>query len=78
MLNRMKNCLNSALMAHLEQDHLTPAQVGRIAAAAHVKSVVLTHLVPGADRETATSQYTDGVQQLFSGPVVAASDLDRF
>ena len=69
---------NSALMAHLEQDHLTPAQVGRIAAAAHVKSVVLTHMVPGADRETATSQYTDGVQQLFSGPVVAASDLDRF
>src|SRR6185437_1592881 len=37
---------NSALMAHLEQDHLTPAQVGRIAADAHVKSVVLTQLVP--------------------------------
>lgn len=69
---------NSPLIAHLEQDHLTPAQVGRIAAAAHVKSVVLTHLVPGADRETTTSQYTDGVKQQFAGPVVAANDLDRF
>jgi ribonuclease BN (tRNA processing enzyme) len=69
---------NGPLLAHLEQDHLTPTQVGRIAAAAHVKSVVLTHLVPGADRESTTSQYTNGVKEHFPGPVVAANDLDRF
>jgi ribonuclease BN (tRNA processing enzyme) len=65
-------------MAHLQQDHLTPAQVGHLAAAAHVKSVVLTHIVPGADDETTTSQYTDGVKEQFAGPVTAAADLDRF
>jgi ribonuclease BN (tRNA processing enzyme) len=69
---------NNPLMAHLEQDHLTPAQVGRLATAAHVKSVVLTHIVPGADAETTTSQYTNGVKEQFAGPVTAASDLDRF
>jgi ribonuclease BN (tRNA processing enzyme) len=69
---------NGPLMAHLEQDHLTPVQVGRLAAAAHVKSVVLTHIVPGADGETTTSQYTDPVKEQFRGPVTAAKDLDRF
>jgi len=69
---------NGPLMAHLQQDHLTPAQVGHLAAAVHVKSVVLTHIVPGADNETTTSQYTDGVKQQFAGPLTAAADLDRF
>jgi len=52
--------------------------VGHLAAAVHVKSVVLTHIVPGADNETTTSQYTDGVKQQFAGPLTAAADLDRF
>ena len=69
---------NGPLMAHLQQDHLTPAQVSRLAASARVKSVVLTHIVPGADDETTTSQYSDGVKQQFAGPVTAARDLDRF
>jgi len=66
------------LMAHLQQDHLTATQVGRLAASAHVKSVVLTHIVPGADDETTTSQYSDGVKEQFAGPVTTARDLDRF
>jgi ribonuclease BN (tRNA processing enzyme) len=69
---------NNPLMAHLQQDHLTATQIGRLATAAHVKSVVLTHIVPGADAETTTSQYTSGVKEHFAGPVTAASDLDRF
>ena len=56
----------------------TRAQIGRLAAAAGVKSVVLTHLVPGADRETGTSQYANGVKERFKGPVIVANDLDRF
>jgi len=69
---------NGPLMAHLQQDHLTPARVGHLAAAAHVKSVVLTHIVPGADDETTTSQYSDGVKEQFAGSVTTARDLDRF
>jgi ribonuclease BN (tRNA processing enzyme) len=67
-----------ALMAHMQLDHLTPTEVGRIATAAGVKKVVLTHLVPGSDDEVDLTRYSRGVATAFSGPVVVATDLDRF
>lgn len=67
-----------ALLAHMEQDHLTPRQVGEMAKAAGVSKVVLTHLVPGGDDETDSSQYAADVAKVFSGPVIVANDLDRF
>lgn len=63
---------------HLTRHHLTPEEVGRMAAAAGVKSVVLTHLSPGMDDERDTSGYVDGVRLLYHGPVHAASDGERF
>ena len=67
-----------ALAEHLRQDHLTPTEVGKLAAAAGVKQVVLTHLGPGADGETDLSGYTRGLGTYYSGPVRVARDLDRF
>ncbi|WP_293970426.1 hypothetical protein [Sphingomonas sp.] len=49
-----------------------------MAARAGVKEVVLTHIVPGFDDETATTQYSDGVKRVFGGPVIVASDLRKF
>jgi ribonuclease BN (tRNA processing enzyme) len=66
------------MMFHLTRHHLTPADVGRMASAAGVKAVVLTHLSPGMDDERDTSGYVDGVRKLYRGPVRAASDGDRF
>lgn len=66
------------LMAHMEQDHLTPEWVGRIAAEAGVRQVVLTHFVPGLDGETAAGGYVEGIAPAFKGPVKLARDLDRF
>jgi len=80
-LHRMPGLMPAAmdgLLRHMDEDHLTPAEVGRIAGAAGVKKVVLTHLVPGLDSETGTASYLDGLSASFSGPVVVASDLDRF
>jgi ribonuclease BN (tRNA processing enzyme) len=65
-------------MAHMRQDHLTPAAVGELAAAAGVKEVVLTHLVPGEDAETSTDGYVEGIAARFKGPVHVARDGDRF
>ncbi len=65
-------------MAHMRQDHLTPAQVGDIAADAGVKEVVLTHLSPGLDGEKDTSGYTNGIDARYKGPVKVAKDLDRW
>jgi ribonuclease BN (tRNA processing enzyme) len=66
------------LLAHMAQDHLTPDQVGRLAAAAHVGRVVLTHLAPGNDAERGTRGYVTGISAHYRGPVTVANDLDRF
>ncbi|OYY91634.1 MAG: hypothetical protein B7Y45_01200 [Sphingomonas sp. 28-66-16] len=66
------------MIAHMAQDHLTPANVGAIAARAGVKQVVLTHLVPGLDSETDMSGYLEGLTATYHGPVAIAHDLDRF
>ena len=54
-----------------------PEDIGRLAAAAGVKKVVLTHFVPGRDGEP-DSAYVDGVALHYKGPVVAARDLMEF
>lgn len=66
------------MLAHMAQDHLTPDQVGRLAAAAHVGRLVLTHLAPGNDDEADTKGYVAGISAHYRGPVTVANDLDRF
>jgi ribonuclease BN (tRNA processing enzyme) len=51
-------------------DHLVPAQVGELAQAASVRSVVLTHRYPPAIQADVVSQ----VKAVYSGPVFAAID----
>ena len=68
----------AAMLEHLRQDHLTPVEVGKLAAAAGVKEVVLTHLVPGFDGETDLNGYTKGLETSFKGKVHLAKDLDRY
>jgi ribonuclease BN (tRNA processing enzyme) len=67
-----------ALIRHMQEEHLSPREVGRMASLAHVKMVVLTHLVPGADNETDITPYVAGVERSFSGPVIVGRDLDQF
>jgi ribonuclease BN (tRNA processing enzyme) len=66
------------LIEHLHKNHLTPPQVGELAARAGVKEVILHHLVPGYDEETDMSRYTRGIDRHFKGPVRVARDLDRY
>ena len=65
------------LMRHMTENHTVPEDIGKLATAAHVKKVVLTHFVPGGDSDP-DDAYTDGVKKYFSGPVVAAHDLMEF
>lgn len=67
-----------SMLAHMEHDHLTPREIGKLAKAAGVKRVVLTHLVPGNDGERDLSPYTRGIADYFAGPVTVSNDLDRF
>ncbi len=63
---------------HLREHHITPDQVGEIAARAKVHSLVITHLVaPGASAAELMG-YHARIAQHYSGPVMIANDLDIF
>lgn len=59
--------------AHMTKEHLDIGDVGRMAARARVKSVVLYHWDP-SDPVT----YVAGVKKYYSGPVFASADLQRY
>jgi ribonuclease BN (tRNA processing enzyme) len=63
---------------HLEQEHITPEVVGKMAAKAGVKAVVMTHLVATVDPNDDYQRYVDGATKYFSGPITLAKDLMQF
>ncbi|SEB15972.1 MBL fold metallo-hydrolase [Variovorax sp. YR216] len=64
------------LMRHMTAEHTTAEDVGRLAQAAKVRKVVLTHVIPGRDEPD--SVYTDAVKKHYDGPAVVARDLMTF
>lgn len=66
------------LIEHLRLHHLSPEQVGEMARAARVKTVVLTHMVPGPAGQEAIDIFVPRVRSRYAGPVSVASDLERF
>lgn len=64
--------------AHLRPHHLTPQQVGQMAAAAGVKEVVITHFVPSVSSRDDERKYRKIIREYFSGEITFARDLDRF
>lgn len=67
-----------SLIRHFKEDHITPEEVGKMAAQAGVKKVVLTHLLPAVPDQNLQQTFVDGVKKYYSGPVVIASDLMSF
>jgi ribonuclease BN (tRNA processing enzyme) len=65
----------ATLKKHLLDSHTTTEDVGRIAAAAGVKVLVLSHFVPGDDPEVTDDDWTRDVKKNFSGRIVVAKDL---
>ena len=55
--------------------HTTAEQVGRVAAAAGVKTLVLSHFVPAADPDIPDEQWLEPVRRHFSGRVIVGQDL---
>ena len=67
-----------AIIAGMRHNHLVPGEIGRMAAAAGVKQVVLTHFVPSPEQSLDTAAFTRDLQREFRGPVSLAKDLERF
>jgi ribonuclease BN (tRNA processing enzyme) len=55
--------------------HTTTEDVGKIAAAAGVKTLVLSHFVPGDDPEVSDDDWTRDVKKSYSGRIIVAKDL---
>ncbi len=63
------------LRAHMMAAHTTTEEVGRIATAAGVKTLVLSHFVPGGYPNVADSVWYEAVRPHFSGNLVVGRDL---
>jgi ribonuclease BN (tRNA processing enzyme) len=67
----------TGITAQATQGHLSPENVGKMAARAGVKTVVLTHLT-FTPNETEYAAWADEVRKHFSGRVIVADDLMEF
>lgn len=68
----------SGIRYHLTAHHLTPEQVGALAASAGVKRLVVSHFSGGTANSAAFGSYLAAIRTHFAGPVSLANDLDRF
>jgi ribonuclease BN (tRNA processing enzyme) len=68
----------AGMVRHLKQDHIDAAEVGKLAARAGVKRVVMTHLVPTVDPDDRYQRYLDEARRFYSGRIDIAADLMRF
>lgn len=71
----LKTKNGATLKKHLMDSHTKTDDVGRIAAAAGVKTLVLSHFVPGDDPAVTDADWTEGVRKHFGGRIVVAKDL---
>lgn len=65
------------IFRHVAETHSSPADVGRMASEAGVKTVVLNHQVPGPAATIAypVTAFIEGVRQQFTGEVIVGQDL---
>ena len=65
-----------AVMGHLASSHCPAEDAGRIASQAGVRTLVLSHLVPGDD-DLPAEHWESRVRPHFDGEVLCAADLDE-
>lgn len=63
------------LREHLTASHTSTEDVGKIASRAGVKTLVLSHLVPGDDPSITDEQWAEGARKHFKGKIVVGKDL---
>jgi ribonuclease BN (tRNA processing enzyme) len=65
----------ATLKEHLLASHTITEDLGKVAAAAGVKKLVLTHFVPGDDPSITDEMWTQDVRKHFKGEIVIGRDL---
>lgn len=80
-LRAMPNLPPEALdrwVAHMEHEHLSPEEAGKLASRAGVKMVVLSHFSTLGEVGSDMAPWTGGVQKHFKGPIIPGRDLDEY
>jgi ribonuclease BN (tRNA processing enzyme) len=65
----------STLKKHLLDSHTSAEDCGRVAEAAGVKTLVLSHFVPGGDPTITDQMWIDAASEHFRGRVIVGKDL---
>jgi ribonuclease BN (tRNA processing enzyme) len=73
LVERLPNA--TRLRQHLLASHTVPEDVGRVAARAGVKTLVLSHFVPGDDPTITDEMWSEGVRKNFGGQIIVGRDL---
>jgi ribonuclease BN (tRNA processing enzyme) len=64
----------NSVARHVAETHSTTEDVGKMAAEAKVKTVVLSHLLPGGNNDLPETAYIDAVRRHFDGQVIVGRD----
>src|SRR5712692_8139682 len=74
--NLLKKVPNAAtLREHLLASHIVTEDLGKLAAAAGVKTLVLTHFVPPDDNSITDDMWMEGVRKHYKGEIIVGRDL---
>jgi ribonuclease BN (tRNA processing enzyme) len=73
LLAKIPNATN--LRAHLLASHIVTEDLGKLAAEAGVKKLVMSHLVPGDDPTITDEMWIEGVRKNYGGEIVVGRDL---
>ncbi len=65
----------ATLREHLLAGHIVTEDLGKLAAEAGVKTLVLSHLVPSDDPSITDAMWTEGVRKHYGGQIVVGRDL---
>ena len=65
-------------LRHMHEEHVTPEEVGQMAAKAGVKAVVMTHLSPTVNPKEDYRRYPAAAKKFYPGPISIAKDLQKF
>ena len=63
------------LREHLLASHIVTEDLGKLAAEAEVKTLVMSHLVPGDDPSITDAKWEEGVRRHYRGRIVVGRDL---
>lgn len=63
---------------HFTKQHLVPEEVGKLAATAKVKSLVLTHFGGASADPAQIPELSQRIREHYDGPITFARDLDQF